>query len=76
MDIKEEFKELICRDIADSIDRYGRGWNEATNIWRDFKDSLDDFSDIDIITLEQEKSLLDAFYKFIHAIDKVFDEVE
>lgn len=29
-----------------------------------------------MITLEQEKSLLDAFYKFIHAIDKVFDEVE
>lgn len=76
MDIKEEFKEQICRDIADNIDKYGRGWNEATNTWRDFKDSLDYFCDIDIITSEQEKSLLDAFYKFIHTIDKVFDEIK
>ena len=34
MDIKEELKEQICRDIADNIDKYGRGWNEATNTWR------------------------------------------
>ena len=76
MDIKEEFKEQVCRDIADNIDKYGRGWNEATNTWRDFKESLDYFCDIDMITIEQEKSLLDAFYKFIHAIDKVFDEIK
>lgn len=55
MDIKEEFKEQICRDIVDSLNY---------------------FCDIDVITLEQEKSLLDSFYKFIHVIDKVFDEVK
>lgn len=58
---KEYLKENICREICDTIDKYGRGWQNKHNA---------------CIDIDQENTLLTSFINFITTIDNVFNEIK
>lgn len=71
------FKEIFTRNIANSIDKYGRGWQDVTVVQGDIIDSLDFFElDNDVISPEQYNRILLAFTSFIQTLDNVYNEIK
>lgn len=71
------FKENFTRTVADSIDKYGRGWQDVTVVQGDIIDSLEFFElDNDMITPEQSNRILQAFTHFIQVLDNVYNEIK
>ena len=73
---KEYLKENICREICDTIDKYGRGWQNKHNACIDMEQALGYLSDADMIDIDQENTLLTSFINFITIIDNVFNEIK
>lgn len=72
----EYIKENICRDLCDTIDKYGRGWQKAIDCIGDIIDTTDFFEDDGGIDKDQRDQITKAFRDFILTIDKVFDEIK
>jgi len=71
------FKENFTRTVADSLDKYGRGWQDATVVRGDIIDSLELFEvDADMITPEQSDRILETFANFIRTLDNVYNEIK
>lgn len=72
----EYIKENICRDLCDTIDKYGREWQKAIDCIGDIIDTTDFFEDDGGIDKDQRDQITKAFRDFILTIDKVFDEIK
>lgn len=71
------FKENFCRTIADTLDKYGRGWQDITTVRGDIIDSLDFFElDNGIISSEQYDRILLAFTSFVQTLDNIYNEIK
>ena len=71
------FIENFCRDLCDTIDKYGRGWIQAIDSRGDIIDSLQFWElDNDIISEDQSNEILDAYSNFIKTLDKVYNEIK
>lgn len=73
---KEYIKENICRDICDTLDKYGRDWQDAVVCNGDIIDICDFFEEDGGLTDVQANAIRVAFKGFMLTLDKVFNEIK